>query len=155
MDARDVTPLLPQENIIKRKRGKICQVVGEFSNDLKKYLPLGFVGDKELRYDIKKDVNLSYKNGGGVLKNITVDQDIVSLSRQLRTYKTIDIYVKSSNVRHEKKLPEVLWSDSDSNNDSDVRRDNDYELLVNVPFIIQNSGVDEETKEAREKLMFN
>lgn len=131
----------------------------------KKNLPLGFVGDKELRYDIKKDVNLSYKNGGGVLKNITVDQDIVGLSRQLRTYKTIDIYVESSNVRHEKKLPEVSWSDSDSNNDSDVRRDNDsedssegnkdYELLVNVPFIIQNSGDDEETKEAREKLMFN
>lgn len=102
---------------------------------------------------------------GEVLKNITVDQDIVGLSRQLRTYKTIDIYVESSNVRHEKKLPEVSWSDSDSNNDSDVRRDNDsedssegnkdYELLVNVPFIIQNSGDDEETKEAREKLMFN
>ncbi|KAJ0972504.1 hypothetical protein J5N97_020463 [Dioscorea zingiberensis] len=71
----------------------------------------------------------------------------------------MDIYVESSDVRHEKKLPEVLQSHSDGENDNDSDSDNsgegntdDEELLVEVPFETYNSDVDEEAEKAREKV---
>lgn len=104
---------------------------------------------KKLGYDIKKDVTLSYVDGEETLTNISDDQDVVVFTNQLRTARTVNLYVETSNVRHEYKLPGVLLSGSDSDVIRNVQKENDSdkgsefseddeERLVDVPFINYN-----------------
>ncbi|KAJ0967932.1 hypothetical protein J5N97_024849 [Dioscorea zingiberensis] len=55
-----------------------------------------------------------YKDGQGALQKISGDADIVGLCEQLRTHRTVEIYVESSDVTHFQKLPEVLLDDNDN-----------------------------------------
>lgn len=77
--------------------------VNEFAVDIDKLWHWYLLGDvKELGYDIKKDVRLTYKDGEGVFRSISDKQTIVGLTEQLMSYKTVGIYVETSNTMHEK-----------------------------------------------------
>ncbi|KAJ0972130.1 hypothetical protein J5N97_020089 [Dioscorea zingiberensis] len=94
-----------------------------------------------------------YKDGEGAIHKISVDSDIIDFCEQLRTHRTVEVYVDSSDVTHFQKLPEVLLGDNDiDSNTSCEGSTDDEELLVEAPFMTHNSDADEETEEAREKL---
>ena len=73
---------------------------------------------KELGYDIKNDVRLSYEDGEGVLRIISDNQSIVGFTEQLVAHNTVDVYVECLNATHGKRLPEILLPASGSDSDS-------------------------------------
>lgn len=60
---------------------------------------------KELGYDVKKNVNMSYKDCGGALLFVCNDQPMLDLTNQLSTHGFVDVYVEISEDSHDKNLP--------------------------------------------------
>lgn len=70
--------------------------MSKFYVDPDKLCQWNLLGDvKELEYDIKNDVTLSYVDEEGTLTNIFDDQDIVGLINQLMTARIVDVYVET------------------------------------------------------------
>ena len=133
---------LAKEGLFKYQNGSVT----EFCIDPDKLCYWDVLGHvKELGYDIKKAVELSFVDDGRTLKVISDDQDIIGLVEQLRKHKTVNVYVENSRVRHDMPLLEILLS-SDDNLELDVRQLNysdsesskDEEMLIDVPFIEYN-----------------
>ena len=103
---------------------------------------------KELGYDIKNDVRLSYEDCEGVSRIISDDQSIVGFTKQL-VAQIQQTFMLSTWV------PEILLPafgfDSDSDN-SDEGNNDDDEVLVDVLFMDLNLDDDKETEQARDEI---
>lgn len=67
---------------------------------------------------------------------------------------TVDVYVETSDVNHDKSLPDVLLSNDESNDWSESSKDIENKLNE-VLFINYASDVDDEKEEAKDKLKKN
>ncbi|KAJ0981876.1 hypothetical protein J5N97_010131 [Dioscorea zingiberensis] len=107
-------------------------------------------------------------DGGGTLKAISDDHDIMGLTDQLMRQSTVNIFIENSETMYGKNLPGSLISDAkndiannivekivlvdtDSSSSTDYSMDNE-ERLVDIPFIDFNSEADDEREEARGKI---